>query len=113
MVSDELFRNAGRAAQLLGILGNEKRFAIMCHLAGEELSVGTIAERIALSQSALSQHLAKLRALGLVETRRDRQTIFYRCSSEAVGELLATMDHLFGTPARKARFQQRHDGRSV
>lgn len=98
MVSDELVRNAGNAAGLLGVLGNEKRFAIMCHLHDGELSVGAIAEKVSLSQSALSQHLAKLRAMDLVHTRRDRQTIYYRCDSSAVLLLLETMEQIFGNP---------------
>ena len=58
--------------------------------------VGSIADRISLSQSALSQHLAKLRGLDLVETRRDRQMIYYSCNSEAVRKLLHTLDGIFG-----------------
>jgi DNA-binding transcriptional ArsR family regulator len=49
-----------------------------------------------LSQSALSQHLAKLRGEELVQTRRVRQTIFYSCRSEQVREVLSTLDELFG-----------------
>ncbi len=102
MVSDELARNAGKAAALLGVLGNEKRFAIVCHLHHGELSVGAIADKVQLSQSALSQHLAKLRAMDLVRTRRDRQTIYYSCSSTAVEMLLETMERIFG-PLRPRR----------
>ncbi len=79
----------------LANLGNARRFAIMCHLAESELSVGALAERVGLSQSALSQHLAKLRASGLVETRRDRQMIYYSCAPGPMPELLAILDRLF------------------
>lgn len=101
MASDELVKNASKAAALLGVLGNEKRFAIMCHLQDAELSVGAIAEKVSLSQSALSQHLAKLRAMNLVQTRRDRQTIYYSTDAAAVEMLIETMEQIFGdSPAR-------------
>lgn len=111
MVSDELVRNAGKAAGLLGVLGNEKRFAIMCHLHEAELSVGAIAEKVSLSQSALSQHLAKLRAMDLVHTRRDRQTIYYRCDSADVELLLQTMERIYGNPPKRRPSGELHDDR--
>lgn len=98
MISYQLVDNADMAAQFLSAIGNGKRFAIMCHLLQGEMSVGEIAEKVELSQSALSQHLAKLRHLGLVETRRDRQMIYYSCSSPDMRRMLMTMDDLFGAP---------------
>jgi ArsR family transcriptional regulator, virulence genes transcriptional regulator len=92
MLSEELFARADNIAKLLGALGNAKRFLIMCHLVNGELSVGAIADKVDLSQSALSQHLAKLRGLELVSTRRDRQTIYYSCKSDEVRVLLSTLD---------------------
>ena len=79
------------AAALLTLLGNEKRLVIVSHLLDGEMSVGAIAEKVSLSQSALSQHLAKLRNVHLVETRRDRQMIYYSCRSDAVRQLLGTL----------------------
>ena len=96
MVSRKLVENAGAAAEFLTLISNEKRLAILAILLREELSVGAIADKVALSQSALSQHLAKLRSLDLVETRRDRQTIYYSCTSEAVRQVLMTLDGIFG-----------------
>ena len=96
MVSKKLVANAGEAATFLALMGNEKRLLIMIHLLDGELSVGVIAEKVALSQSALSQHLAKLRALNLVQTRRDRQMIYYSSKSAAVHELLQMLDSVFG-----------------
>jgi ArsR family transcriptional regulator, virulence genes transcriptional regulator len=113
MVSDELVRNAGKAAGLLGVLGNEKRFAIMCHLHEAELSVGAIAEKVSLSQSALSQHLAKLRAMDLVQTRRDRQTIYYSCDSSAVELLLDTMEGIYGSVPKRRQNSELHDDRQA
>lgn len=98
MISNGLVDNADSVAQFLSAIGNEKRFAIMCHLLHGELSVGEIAQKVELSQSALSQHLAKLRGTGLVATRRDRQMIFYSCSSADVFQVMQTLDNLFGEP---------------
>lgn len=81
-------------------MGNEKRLIIMTYLVDHELSVGTIAKMVSLSQSALSQHLAKLRALGLVQTRRERQTIYYSCSCEAVSDLLNVLKSIYGERPR-------------
>lgn len=96
MVSKKLVENAAAAAEFLALISNEKRLAILAILLRDEMSVGAIADRVALSQSALSQHLAKLRSLDLVETRRDRQTIYYTCKSEAVRQVLVTLDNIFG-----------------
>ncbi|QPC95092.1 helix-turn-helix transcriptional regulator [Mesorhizobium sp. INR15] len=96
MVSTKLIDNAGPAAEFLMLMGNEKRLLIMSYLADGEMSVGAIADKVMLSQSALSQHLAKLRALDLVETRRDRQMIYYSCKSDSVRELLDMLDGIFG-----------------
>ena len=80
----KLKRNAGEAAEFLSVLANEKRLIILCELlAAREMAVGELVEAVGISQSALSQHLAKLRADGLVETRRESQTIYYRLSRDS------------------------------
>ena len=89
--------NAAIASDFLTLLGNEKRLAIVALLLESEMSVGAIAEKVSLSQSALSQHLAKLRAFGLVKTRRDRQMIYYSCDSQAARRLLVTVEQIYGT----------------
>ena len=87
---------AAEAASLLRAMSNPSRLLVLCYLAGGvELSVSEIADRVGLSQSALSQHLAKLRALDLVETRRDRQMIYYSCNSESARRLLHTLEGIF------------------
>ena len=94
MTPDELLPKSERAADLLGALANQKRLMIMSHLFVGELSVNNLAAKVDLSQSALSQHLAKLRNLGLVETRRDGQTIYYRatsCEAHAVVETICKL----------------------
>jgi DNA-binding transcriptional ArsR family regulator len=96
MISNRLIANAESAAAFLTLMGNEKRLLIVAYLIEGEMSVGAIAEKVQLSQSALSQHLAKLRAVDLVETRRDRQMIYYSCKSEAARELLHMLEGIFG-----------------
>ena len=89
--------HAQAAADFLLLLANDKRLIVLCELlAAKELSVGDLAERVGLSQSALSQHLAKLRADDLVETRRESQVIYYRLSKDKrVTRTLALLQDLF------------------
>lgn len=96
MRPSSLVDRAEDIASVLALLGNPKRLAIMCHLIEGELSVGAIADKVALSQSALSQHLAKLRAQGMVETRRNRQMIYYSCPPGHVPELLRELVRIYG-----------------
>ncbi len=84
-----------QAAAFLALVANGKRLEILSLIAHEELSVNTLAERVGLSQSALSQHLSRLRRSGLVETRRHRQTIYYSCRSRSVERLLCLLEELF------------------
>lgn len=90
--------SAGRAATLLRLLANEKRLMILCQLADGELAVGDIQSRVGLSQSALSQHLAMLRAEGIVATRREGQAIFYRLDDPAAMRVIETLAELFCPP---------------
>lgn len=84
----ELAENARTAADLLRVLANEHRLQVLCALRQGEQSVGQLAGHVGLSQSALSQHLARLRADRVVETRRKGQTIFYRIADEEVMTVL-------------------------
>ncbi|MDZ7711790.1 MAG: metalloregulator ArsR/SmtB family transcription factor [Rhodovibrio sp.] len=84
---------AREASALLKAMSNERRLLILCHLSRSERSVGELCQLIDVSQSALSQHLAKLRADGLVNTRREAQTIYYSLRGEAVQSIL---DSLYG-----------------
>ncbi len=90
-----LVDNADQAADFLSALANNKRLLILCKLLHNEMSVGSLAKAIDLSQSALSQHLAKLRALNLVSTRRDAQTIYYVVSSPHIELVLSTLGGLY------------------
>ncbi|MCB1462495.1 MAG: winged helix-turn-helix transcriptional regulator [Nitratireductor sp.] len=87
----ELEQNAERASDLLAAMANPRRLMLLCKLVEGERSVNDLAQSIGLSQSALSQHLAKLREKGLVATRRDAQTIYYRLASEEVHGILSTL----------------------
>jgi DNA-binding transcriptional ArsR family regulator len=87
--------HAGEAAQLLKALGNEQRLLILCHLLDGPHSVGELNQRIDLSQSALSQHLALLRELGLVETRREAQSIFYSLADGPVVRIMALLQDIY------------------
>ncbi|MYZ49268.1 ArsR/SmtB family transcription factor [Propylenella binzhouense] len=93
---DTFEQKAAEAAAMLRLLANEKRLLILCRLAGAgEMSVSALAAAVDLSQSALSQHLAKLRADGLVAARRSAQTLHYRIADERVATLLATLKDIY------------------
>lgn len=83
------------ASRMLRSMSNDRRLVILLLLRGKEMSVNDIAERIGLSQSALSQHLAILRSDGLVKTRRQAQSIFYSLASETAITLLDNVQTLF------------------
>lgn len=87
--------NAAAAAGLLRALANESRLMVLCQLASGEQSVGGLLAGVTLSQSALSQHLAVLRHQGLVATRREGQTIWYRIADPAALEVVATLAGIF------------------
>jgi ArsR family transcriptional regulator len=91
-----LERKAAQVAGLLGALANERRLMILCRLVEwGEGNVGALADAVGLSQSALSQHLAKMRQEGLVAFRRDGQTLWYRIADPRVEELFAALHRLF------------------
>jgi len=83
------------ASALLKAMSNERRLIILCHLAKGEHSVNALCELVGMSQSALSQHLAKLRHDDLVTTRRAAQTIYYRLNGDAATRVLDTVYNLY------------------
>ncbi|MDZ7790507.1 MAG: metalloregulator ArsR/SmtB family transcription factor [Xanthomonadales bacterium] len=89
---------ARNAATLLRALANPARLMLLCSLVEGERSVGELNERIPMSQSALSQHLARLREENLVATRRESQTIHYRIADPMVLELIAPLHRRFCSP---------------
>jgi DNA-binding transcriptional ArsR family regulator len=87
---------AHEAARLLKLLANEKRLIILCFLATRgEMPVGALVEALGLSQSALSQHLARLRRAGLVLFRRESQTLHYRLADPRVMRVLGVLEEIF------------------
>lgn len=87
---------APEAARLLKLLANEKRLMILCRLvAHREMSVSELGDAVKLGQSALSQHLALLREEGLVDTRRQAQTVFYRVADPNARRLLKLLKNIY------------------
>src|SRR3954468_12253175 len=92
----KLAKQAGEAAQLLKLLGNEKRLLILCFLAVRgEMTAGELVGVVKLSQSALSQHLARLRADGLVVFRRTSQTLHYRVADDRALRVLQVLKEMY------------------
>lgn len=91
----ELAENAATAERFLKELANGKRLMVLCTLMDQEMSVAQLNERVPLSQSALSQHLARLREAGFVQTRKQSQTVFYSLSDERVRRLIPVFYELF------------------
>ena len=87
--------NAADAASLLKNLANESRLQILCTLMAGEMSVGQFNKRIPLSQSALSQHLQRLRKDGLLATRRESQTIYYSLGKSDALKIIAVLHEVF------------------
>lgn len=92
----EFEAHATEAAQFLKVLGNPHRLLVLCHLATfGEMPVSALVAQVGLSQSALSQHLARLREDGLVTYRRDAQTLHYRICDARAERILAVLRDIF------------------
>ena len=99
---DAMVGCAQEAARLLKLLANERRLVILCFLATRgEMPVGALAEALNLSQSALSQHLAKLRRDGLVQFRRESQTLHYRLADPRAVRVLVVLREIFCAPSSR------------
>jgi ArsR family transcriptional regulator, virulence genes transcriptional regulator len=108
---DALERNAAEVAGILRALGNERRLMILCQLVElGEATVGSLVEAAGTSQSAVSQHLAKMRDEGLVTFRRDSQTIWYRIADPRIEDLFATLHRLFCRGGRKPAHRSARHG---
>lgn len=88
-------RNVEVAVNLLKALSNEKRLMVVCALYKGEKNVGELEKIVGLSQSALSQHLARLRRDGLVNNRRHAQTIYYSLSDKATEQVLKCLYDIY------------------
>ena len=87
--------HACAASNLLKAMGNEQRLQILCLLVENEFNVGELHTRLALSQSALSQHLAVLRDAGFVHTRRVAQAVFYSLADGPVQQVMKTLHSIY------------------
>lgn len=96
-------KNSDEAAELLTLLANARRLHILCELLDGERSVSALEAEVGLSQSALSQHLARLREGGIVGTRREAQTIYYSIADDRVQRILEVLADIFCKPRRSAR----------
>jgi DNA-binding transcriptional ArsR family regulator len=88
--------SAQPAARLLKLLASEPRLRLLCRLVEGEASVNDLADHAKMAQSTTSQHLAKMRAEGLVATRREAQTIYYRLDDPAAVRVLDTLCDIYG-----------------
>ena len=102
--------SARQATALMKVLSNDSRLMILCHLRDGEKSVGALEDLVGLGQSALSQHLARLRKDSLVQTRRQAQAIFYRLADDRPGRVIDLLYDIYcraqARPARPARPRQ-------
>jgi DNA-binding transcriptional ArsR family regulator len=97
----KLVENAEKASRLLKRMSHPSRLMVLCYLMNGECPVSALNDAIPLSQSALSQHLAGLRQAGLVDTRRERQAIYYRLNSQAVSAIIEALYRIYCTPNTK------------
>lgn len=95
MYMEDMLVHAGEAAEFLKALANDQRLAILCSLLDKPLSVGQINERVHLSQSALSQHLAVLRERELVTTEKQAQTVYYSVPRGKTRRILSLLHECF------------------
>lgn len=95
METETIQRQCVEVAAFMSAAANPKRLSILQLLTEREHSVGELSILVGLSQSALSQHLSRLRRGRLVKTRRDEQTIYYSSTSTAVEKLLSTLEAIF------------------
>ncbi len=95
MNTAEMEQNAEQAARMLKTLANPGRLMILCNLLKQESSVGELEALVGLSQSALSQHLSRMRSEGLLDSRREGQNVIYRLSDERVRYLIESLYQVF------------------
>lgn len=87
--------SAAPAARLLRLFANEQRLMLMCRLVEGECAAGELADYVGLSQSACSQHLARLRGAGVIAPRRDAQTIYYAIADPAAARLIGLLCDIY------------------
>ncbi len=98
----ELQKAADAASSLLKALANEQRLLLLCQMVDGEKSVGALTAFVGLAQSAVSQHLARLRHEGLVTTRRESQTIYYALADDRARQVIELLYSMYCAPTAKA-----------
>lgn len=87
---------ASHVAETLKAMGNTRRLMVLCKLVEHgEMTVSDLAQEVGLSQSAISQHLARMRAENLITFRRESQALWYRIADPRIEMLLATLYQLY------------------
>ncbi|MEZ5855113.1 MAG: metalloregulator ArsR/SmtB family transcription factor [Hyphomicrobiaceae bacterium] len=97
------------ASQMLALLANAHRLQILCALLDGERSVSSLEAVVDLSQSALSQHLARLRSARLVSTRREGQSIYYSITDERAQRLLGVLADIYCGPNKSVKARRKRD----
>ncbi len=102
MKFDTIQKNARHASTLLKAMSNPHRLLILSQLTHGERCVSELESIVGLSQSALSQHLARLRRDKMVQTRRAAQTIYYSLAGDDVEAVIETLYNLYNHPRTAA-----------
>jgi DNA-binding transcriptional ArsR family regulator len=92
---DLMQQNASRASDMMKLLSHPHRLMILCELNQGECSVGDLGERIGINQSPLSQHLARMRHEGVVQARREAQTVYYSLAGDEIGAIISLLYSLY------------------
>lgn len=92
---DNMMENAQTASNFLKAISHEGRLMILCYLAAGEKSVTQLEEMLSARQAAVSQQLSRLRFEGLVKTRREGKTIYYRLADDRSTQILEVVYDLF------------------
>lgn len=100
---DDMASKADEAAELLSAMANPVRLLVLCSLVNSEKSVNELVVSSGVSQSTMSQHLAKMRNLKLVATRRDAQNIYYSLASDEVKQIIDTLYGIFCKGSKNAK----------
>ena len=91
----QMRRRAGQVTRFLKSIANEQRLLVLCQLCSGEKTAGELTQVTGLSQSAVSQHLAKLRDNRIVKTRRKSQYIYYSLNSEETEAVIKLLYNLY------------------
>ncbi|MGL4791138.1 MAG: ArsR/SmtB family transcription factor [Anaerotignaceae bacterium] len=92
---EEMKQKAKEVADLLKVLSNENRLLILCEISKEPQSVSALLEKLQITQSGISQHLAILKANGILDYDKKAQTIFYKIKDERIFKLLETIKEIY------------------